>query len=185
MIDSYNNPLAFTFFNHSLEERINTMDVALNIAKQALNRTDQTPEFNFPHSELTAQIIGCAMTVHSKLGGGFLPAIYRKALAIEMSLDGLHFDRDKEVPVVYAGDAVGCRSVDFIVENLIIIEIKSSSRLKDVEITQAKNYLNSYGAPIGLLLNFGAKDLEFKRVYGKHPPVELVAFDNEDSTKIS
>ena len=119
------------------------------------------------HEELTRRIIGAAMKVHSTLGNGFQEVIYQRALAIEFSFEGLHFEREKEMEIFYRDQSVGTRRVDFFVEECIMVEIKALIKLEDVHLAQAINYLEAYHMPVGLLLNFGAKSLEFKRVHNK------------------
>ena len=119
------------------------------------------------YEEITKRIIGCAMKVHSTLGNGFQEVIYQRALEIEMSLEGLKFEREKEMPVIYKSYNIGTRRVDFFVEEKIMVELKALIRLEDVHLAQAKNYLEAYNMEIGLLINFGAKSLEFKRLYNK------------------
>ncbi len=119
------------------------------------------------YEEITKRIIGCAMKVHSTLGNGFQEVIYQRALEIEMSLEGLKFEREKEMPVMYKSYNIGTRRVDFFVEGKIMVELKALIRLEDVHLAQAKNYLEAYNMEIGLLINFGAKSLEFKRLYNK------------------
>lgn len=117
------------------------------------------------HEELTRKIIGCAMKVHSVLGNGFQEVIYQRALGIEMQLNGLSFEREKEMLIYYREYEIGTRRVDFFVQELIMVEIKAIIRLEDVNLAQAINYLEAYKMEIGLLINFGAKSLEFKRVH--------------------
>jgi GxxExxY protein len=117
------------------------------------------------YEELTKKIIGCAMEVHKRLGNGFQEVIYQRALAIEMRLAGLEFAREMEMPVYYREQEIGTRRVDFFVEGKIMTEIKAIIKLEDVNLSQAINYLEAYRMEIGLLLNFGAKSLEFKRVH--------------------
>ena len=117
------------------------------------------------YEEITKRIIGCAMRVHSILGNGFQEVIYQRALAIEMNLDGLAFEREKEMPIFYKGHNIGTRRVDFFVEEKIMVELKAIIQLEDVHLAQAKNYLEVYNMEVGLLLNFGAKSLEFKRLH--------------------
>lgn len=119
------------------------------------------------HGDLTHRIIGCAMRVHSTLGNGFQEVIYQRALAIEMSFEGLKFEREKEMPIFYRGQNIGTRRVDFFVEDLIMVELKAIIKLEDVYLAQAMNYLEAYGTEIGLLINFGARSLEFKRIHLK------------------
>ncbi len=116
------------------------------------------------HSELTAKIIGCAMEVHGVLGNGFQEVIYQRALEIEMLAQGLDFTREHEMKIYYKGVDIGTRRVDFLVENKVMVEIKALSTLEDVHLAQAINYLEAYGLEVGLLLNFGARSLQYKRV---------------------
>ena len=125
------------------------------------------------HEEITHKIIGCAMKVHSILGNGFQEVIYQRALAIELFKNGLRYKREMEMPIFYDGINLGTRRVDFFVENNIMVEIKATIKLEDVHLAQAMNYCQAYNLPIGLLINFGAKSLEFKRVYNVNHPENL------------
>ncbi|MBS0026073.1 GxxExxY protein [Chitinophaga sp. 22321] len=120
---------------------------------------------HYKHSELTGKIIGCAMHVHRILGSGFQEVIYQRALAIEMAENGIHFEREKEISVYYKGLHVGSRRADFIVENLISVELKALTITEQVHISQAKGYLKAYNVETGLLINFGTPSLEFKRLF--------------------
>ena len=120
-----------------------------------------------PHSEITRRIIGCAMKVHAALGNGFQEVIYQRALAIELAEEGLEFSREHEMPVYYRGHEVGTRRVDFFVEGVVMVELKALIHLEDVHLAQSINYLEAYRLEVGLLINFGAKSLEFKRVLRK------------------
>jgi GxxExxY protein len=116
---------------------------------------------------LTHRIIGCAMQVHRTLGNGFQELIYQRCLAIEFDCEGLSFEREKEMPIFYREVQVGTRRVDFFVEGLVMVELKAIEKLEDVHKSQAINYLEAYGIPDGLLINFGGSSLEFKRIYNK------------------
>src|SRR6187455_529902 len=118
----------------------------------------------YKYSELTSRIIGCAMTVHSALGNGFQEVIYQRALQIEFLSNGIAFEREKEMPIYYKGNYLGTRRVDFLVENLVAVELKAIIKLEDVHLAQAINYLEAYDLEVGLLINFGARSLDFKRV---------------------
>ena len=117
-----------------------------------------------PLSDLTGKIIGCAMEVHRQLGNGFQEVIYQRALAIEMRFQGLAFSREHDMEIFYKGESIGLRRVDFFVEAKIMVELKALVQLEDVHLAQAINYLEAYGLDIGLLINFGNKSLQFKRV---------------------
>ncbi|MBK8242553.1 MAG: GxxExxY protein [Saprospiraceae bacterium] len=118
----------------------------------------------YKYSDLTGKIIGCAMEVHKILGNGFQEVIYQRALEIEMTLQGLSFSREHEMPIFFKNHQIGTRRVDFLVEGIISVEIKAVTKLEDVHLAQAINYLEAYNLEIGLLINFGAKSLEFKRL---------------------
>jgi GxxExxY protein len=117
------------------------------------------------HEELTRKIIRCAMNVHSILGNGFQEVIYQRALSVEMGLQNIAFQREMEMDVLYKGIQVGTRRVDFFVENSIMVELKAIIDLEEVHLAQAMNYLEAYNMEVGLLINFGAKSLQFKRVH--------------------
>lgn len=121
----------------------------------------------YKYSELTSKIIGCAMTVHSGLGNGFQEKIYQRALEIEMADQGIGFSREYEMPVYYKKQQIGTRRVDFLVQGIVSIELKAIIQLEDVHLAQAINYLEAYDLEIGLLINFGAKSLQFKRLSNK------------------
>jgi GxxExxY protein len=117
---------------------------------------------------LTHKIIGCAMQVHRVLGNGFQEVIYQRSLAIEFRHEGLSFDREKEMHIFYRNQEVGTRRVDFFVEGRVMVEIKAIEKLENVHKAQAINYCETYAISDGLLINFGSKSLEFKRVYNKN-----------------
>ena len=135
------------------------------------NNPTQSNELNKPlvqekykFSKLTSKIIGCAMEVHNTLGNGFQEIIYQRALAKEMVLQGLSLVREYKMPIFYQAEQIGTRRVDFLVEEVVSVEIKALTKLEDVHLAQAINYLEAYNLEIGLLINFGAKSLEFKRL---------------------
>lgn len=124
---------------------------------------------------LTHKIIGCAMQVHSTLGNGFQEVVYQRALAIEFSFQGLEFKREMEMDLFYRNQHIGTRRVDFFVEEKVMVEIKAIEKLEDVHKAQAINYCEAYNISDGLLINFGSKSLDFKRVYNKnlvHPKIK-------------
>jgi GxxExxY protein len=113
--------------------------------------------------ELSAKIIGCAMKVHCALGPGFLESVYQKALAHELEKAGLKAVVEKPITVRYDGVVVGNFSADMLVEETIMLELKANQSLAPANEVQLVNYLTATGIEIGLLLNFGAERLEFKR----------------------
>ncbi len=127
--------------------------------------------------EITYKINGCAMKVHNTLGNGFQEVIYQRCLALELENAGLGFVRECELTIYYEGVEVGTRRADFIVENDVVVEIKALIRLEDVHLAQAKNYVVAYDKKVGLLINFGATSLEFKKVFNSklnlvHPKIK-------------
>ncbi len=107
------------------------------------------------------------MTVHKALGNGFQEVIYQRALEIEMRLESISFTREFEMPIFYRDKPIGTRRVDFLVEGIISVELKAITKLEDVHLAQAINYLEAYNLEIGLLINFGETSLNFKRLTNK------------------
>ena len=105
------------------------------------------------------------MEVHKHLGNGFQEVVYQRALAIELNMQGIEHIREQEMKLQYKGFDIGTRRADFFVENKIMVEIKALVNLEDVHLAQAMNYLEAYNLEIGLLINFGAKSLQHKRVH--------------------
>jgi GxxExxY protein len=120
----------------------------------------------YKHSDLTHKIIGCAMQVHSFLGNGFQEVIYQRALTIELVKAGLNFQRELEVPIFYKEyiEPIGTRRVDFLVEGIVLVELKAQIEINDTHVNQILNYLKAYKMEVGLLINFGEKSLKFKRL---------------------
>lgn len=117
------------------------------------------------YDDITYKINGCAMKVHNTLGNGFQEVIYQRCLAIELEKVRLKFARELERDIFYEGILVGTRRADFVVENEVIVELKAIINLEDVHLAQAKNYVVAYNKPIGLLINFGANSLQFKKIF--------------------
>jgi GxxExxY protein len=108
------------------------------------------------------------MEVHNVLGNGFQEVVYQRALAVELAEQAIYFIREQEMPLFYKGHDVGTRRVDFLVDNKVMVELKSVIKLEDVHLAQGLNYLTAYKLEIGLLINFGAPKLEIKRLFRKH-----------------
>jgi GxxExxY protein len=113
--------------------------------------------------QLTERIIGCAMTVHRILGPGFLEAVYRNALAHELRLEGFEVRVEARVGVTYKDVEVGEYVCDLLVNEAIILELKAARGLALAHEIQLVHYLVATGLDVGLLVNFGARHLEFKR----------------------
>ncbi len=118
----------------------------------------------YKYSGLTGKIINACFQVHNTLGNGFQELIYQKALAIELKDNNLSFSREHEMTINYKGKKVDTRSVDLFIEDKIMVKIKAVIKLEDIYLAQAINYLEAYKLEVGLLINFGAKSLEFKRL---------------------
>lgn len=118
---------------------------------------------NYKYSDLTEKIIGSAMKVHSFLGNGFPEVIYQRSLAIEFDKSGIGFKRELEQNIYYDNVKVGKRIVDFLIEDKVLVELKALGEISENHYSQILNYLKAYKLEIGLLINFGAKSLQFKR----------------------
>jgi len=111
----------------------------------------------------SSYIIGAALEVHKTLGPGFQELIYQRALFREMKLRQMEFTREAEITVHYKGRKIGARRVDFMVGDCLV-EIKAKAALDDADFVQTLSYLRSSGKKVALLLNFGRKKLEIKRI---------------------
>lgn len=119
---------------------------------------------NFKYSELTEKFIGCAMTVHGALGGAnFTEVIYQRALMKELMGKGITATHEEELPIYYKDEIIGKKRLDILVEEKVLIELKAVAQFETYHYNQLINYLNVFKIEVGLLLNFGAKSLQFKR----------------------
>jgi GxxExxY protein len=115
--------------------------------------------------DFTYRINGCAMTVHQKLGRGFMEYVYCRALAIELRRAGISFEREVWLPIYYDNYKIAARRVDFLCDNHVTIEVKAKTMLEEKDFAQALNTLGRLNIEAGLLHNFGAKSLEFKHLF--------------------
>ncbi len=115
-------------------------------------------------NQITEKIIGCAYKVSNSLGNGFLEKVYENALAHEMIKSGLLVSQQKPIHVTYDGIIVGEFVADLLVEEHVLVEIKTAKQIDDNHMAQCMNYLKATGLNICLLLNFGSKRLEIKRI---------------------
>ena len=115
------------------------------------------------HEEITRKIIGSAYRVYNTMGFGFLESVYEKCMLIELRKADLKVQTQVCIPVKYAGQSVGDFAADLVVEEKIIVELKSVQRLVKAHEIQLVNYLVATGIPVGLLINFGETRAEVKR----------------------
>jgi len=136
-----------------------------------MNRIEEVPETY----DLCGQIIGLAMKVHSTLGPGFLESVYQNALIWELRKAGIKAEAERPISVRYDGQIVGAFTADLFVSDSVIVELKASQSLAKAYEVQLVNYLTATGFDEGLLLNFGAERLEFKKKFRlpRSEPVSL------------
>lgn len=117
------------------------------------------------HKELTYEIIGAAMEVHATLGPGFLESVYQEAFSLELLATEIPFESEKRLEIFYKSIKLEKHfEADFVCGNSVIVEIKALSALTNEHQSQVLNYLKATGIKVGLLINFGAKSLEHKRL---------------------
>jgi len=121
-------------------------------------------ESDLLYSDLTREIIGAAMEVHSNLGPGFLESVYEAAMAIEFDLRNVTYERQKAIPVMYKGEKAKDFFCDFLVDGKVLVELKALKTTTGVEEAQVLNYLKATGLAVGLLINFGEQSLKYKRL---------------------
>ncbi|MBN1590785.1 MAG: GxxExxY protein [Pirellulales bacterium] len=113
---------------------------------------------------LVYRVIGCCITVHKELGPGFLESIYHKALDIELATQGIDFASEVEIELTYRKKAIGSHRLDLLVENRLIVELKTVEALHKKHYAQVRSYLKASGKPLGLLVNFSDYQLDPRRV---------------------
>ena len=116
------------------------------------------------YGDITAKVIGAAMEVHNEIGHGFPEVMYQRALAVELDIRKIKFVRELYMQVHFKGHLIGRKRVDFLIEDKIMVELKAISKLEAADFVKGKNYLEAYNLEVGLLINFGALSLEFKRL---------------------
>lgn len=118
----------------------------------------------YKHEELTRKIIGIAMRVHREVGPGFQERVYHQAMICALGEDSLCFESEKEFDVLYRSKWIGTFRADLVVENLVIVELKSVAEMIKLFETQTISYLKASGLEVGLLINFGNRSIEVKRL---------------------
>ena len=119
------------------------------------------------HSEITAEIMNIAFEVNKIIGPGFVESVYQRAMLVECNLRNVETDSEIELPIFYKNVKVGSRRADLLIKKKVIIELKAITELNDTHLAQAINYLEAFNLEVGLLLNFGSKSIQYKRVI--HP----------------
>jgi GxxExxY protein len=132
-----------------------------------------------PYFELTEVILGCCFDVMNELGSGFLESVYKNALFIAIREKGLKIEAEKRFEVTFRGNKVGLYVADLMIEERVIVELKCCEYLLGEHQAQLINYLKASSILVGLLINFGKRKVEYKRLYHpNHPaacdPVHLV-----------
>lgn len=125
------------------------------------------------HEDLTYRIIGVGMAVHGRLGPGYREEIYQRSLEQEFTQQGISFELEKKLPIYEDSKLLGFYIPDFIIENKAILEIKAFATVHQKYLGQVITYLNHTGLAIGLLMNFGERKLNFRRVFPSPPATEF------------
>jgi GxxExxY protein len=124
----------------------------------------------YPHAEITREILGAAFEIHTALGPGFLETIYEEALAHELALRGMQFQRQVRLPIYYKTAVVGTHVLDLIVDEKVIVELKAISELAEVHRAIVLSYLAATKLSAALLMNFGQPSLAYKRLVRQRQP---------------
>jgi GxxExxY protein len=119
---------------------------------------------DFICDDLTEKIIKCIINVHQELGSGFLENVYRKALIIELISNGLNVEAEKEIQLFYKGHEIGIHRLDILVNNQVILELKTVESLNRNHYAQIKSYLKATCLNTGLLVNFSGDKADFRRI---------------------
>ena len=128
------------------------------IQKEISNTSTETEKF--AHKNITGDIIGCSLEVHSRLGPGLLESVYEEALAHEFKLAGIIFERQKEIFINYKGHSIGKHRIDFLIENKVILELKAVQTLHSIHQAQLLTYMRAMNKQVGLLINFNVDRLK-------------------------
>ncbi len=153
-------------------------DVATEQRINELREEEMDKLVKTKYDEITYKIIGAAMAVHGRLGSGLKEIHYQKAMTEALLSLNVNFDEQKQIGVYFEKTLVGLLFLDIFVENSIVVELKAlSQQLTKNELAQVITYLKASGSEIGLLINFGRKYLEYRRVF---PPKKMTEFDQND-----
>ncbi|HEX6845780.1 MAG TPA: GxxExxY protein [Chitinophagaceae bacterium] len=116
------------------------------------------------YHEITEKVIGCAMKVHRYFGAGFPEIVYKRALMIELERVGLKYKHEIGREIIYDDKLIYKRRLDLIIEDVVLVELKAIKEVDNTEYNQILNYLRVFNLEVGLLINFGAPSLQFKRL---------------------
>ena len=116
------------------------------------------------HKQLSFDVVGCAQKVHSVLGPGFPESVYHRALCVELAKSKIPFESEKSVEVWYEGNLCGTFRMDIVVDEKVVLELKALNGLVNDHLGQALSYLKATGLNLAIILNFGCRSLEIKRV---------------------
>lgn len=122
---------------------------------------------NLPYGDITEAVIGAAFEVHKTLGYGFLEAVYRNSIMVELRARGVSAEMEKRLEVRYKGEQVGLYVADLLVDAHVLVELKVAEEYRKADEVQLLNELAATGLPLGLLINFGRRKVEFKRMVWK------------------
>lgn len=125
-----------------------------NLTAENAEHAEMYPEKDYPDKELTEKIIKAAINIHRILGPGFTETVYEGAFEIELRLMGLGFSRQKEINVIYKNSVAATYRLDYLIEDRVIVELKSIDKFNDIHIAQLLSYLKASSLPVGLLFNF-------------------------------
>ncbi len=131
--------------------------------KAQKNSRDFSDE-EYPHSDITQKIIGCAIEVYKTLGPGFKESTYENALIYEFNKAELKYEQQKPITVPYKDTTVGGHRLDFLIEDAVVIELKSVKEIEDIHKAQVLTYLKATGFKVGLLINFAKSKIDVKRM---------------------
>ena len=127
---------------------------------QRTQRKTLCTKYEYPHKDITSNILASAIEVHSNLGPGLLESVYEEALVIEFELKGIYFERQKEIDLKYKNRPIGKHRLDFLIENEVIVELKTVESIHNIHIAQVLTYLKATGKRIGLIINFNVELLK-------------------------
>jgi GxxExxY protein len=119
---------------------------------------------DLPYGDITQAVIGAAFEVHKTLGYGFLEAVYRNAMMVELRARGVSVQMEERIEVKYKGEPVGLYVADLVADKKVLVELKVAENYRKSDEAQLLNELAATGFPVGLLINFGRSKVEFKRM---------------------